>query len=73
MVEPACHDGCPTCAEPAIAHRIVGVLPAERALIDVGDGRTEEISTMLVDAVLGDLVLVHTHEAIAVVEQGNPS
>jgi hydrogenase maturation factor len=68
MAEPVCHDDvCITCSDEALPFAIVDLLPGELALVDVGEGRTEEISIMLVDAGVGDIVLVHAKEALAVV------
>jgi hydrogenase expression/formation protein HypC len=63
-----CHDEvCITCSDEALPFRIVELLPGELARVDTEDGRTEEISIMLVTAAVGDVVLVHAKEAIAVV------
>jgi hydrogenase expression/formation protein HypC len=71
MAEPACHDDvCITCADEALPFRIVAVLPGELALVDTGEDRTEEVSIMLVDATVGDVVLVHAKEAIALLAGG---
>ena len=42
-------------------------MDADLAIVACGDGLTEEISVALVDAAVGDTVLVHAKEAIAVV------
>lgn len=64
----ACHDGvCVTCSDTAVEVRIVELLEHELAVVDVGDGRQEEISVALVTAGAGDTVLVHAGEAIGVV------
>jgi hydrogenase maturation factor len=73
MAEPTCHDDvCITCSDEALPYRIVELLPGDLALVDTTDGRTEEISIMLVDAAAGDTVLVHAKEAIAVVTEETP-
>lgn len=57
---------CITCADEAIQVRVLGLLGDGLALVDTGSG-TEEISIALVDAGVGDTVLVHASEAIGVV------
>jgi hydrogenase expression/formation protein HypC len=52
--------------------RIVALRADGLASVDTGDGRTEEISVALVEAAVGDVVLVHAKEAIAVVERARP-
>lgn len=62
-----CHDDvCITCSDTAVPVRITELLGDGLALVDTGAGR-EEVSVALVDARLGDVVLVHAKEAIAVV------
>ncbi|WP_131741138.1 HypC/HybG/HupF family hydrogenase formation chaperone [Actinomadura roseirufa] len=60
-------DHCVTCADEAVAVRVVRLLDDGLADVDAGDGRTERISVALVDAAAGDTVLVHAKEAIGVV------
>lgn len=68
MAQGACQDGtCPACAAEAHRMRILDVLPGDQAVAEAADGRTTEISIMLVDAIVGDTVLVQNDEAIAVV------
>lgn len=66
--EPApCHDAvCITCADQAVAVRVVSLHAHALALVDTGLG-VEEVSIALVDADVGDTILVHAGEAIAVV------
>ncbi|MEV0230999.1 HypC/HybG/HupF family hydrogenase formation chaperone [Nonomuraea sp. NPDC050786] len=64
MTEDAC-DSCVTCGDVAVQVRVAGLLPAGLAWAETGAG-TEEISVALVDARVGDTVLVHAGEAIAV-------
>ncbi|WP_181958422.1 HypC/HybG/HupF family hydrogenase formation chaperone [Nonomuraea deserti] len=64
---PSC-DSCVTCGDVAARVRVVGLLPDGLALAGTGAG-TEEISVALVEARVGDTVLVHAGEAIAVVER----
>ncbi len=59
-------DACITCADTAVQVRIVELLPDGLALVDTGAGR-EEVSVALVSAAVGDTILVHAKEAIAVV------
>ncbi|MCA2188887.1 HypC/HybG/HupF family hydrogenase formation chaperone [Nonomuraea cavernae] len=63
----ACHDdgGCVTCADTAVPVRVTEVRDGGLAVVDTGSG-TEEISVALVEARVGDVVLVHAKEAIAV-------
>ncbi|MBK1784961.1 HypC/HybG/HupF family hydrogenase formation chaperone [Prauserella cavernicola] len=64
---PACHDGvCITCSDTAVEVRVVEVLAHRLAVVDTGQGR-EEVSVALVSAGVGDTILVHAGEAIAVV------
>ena len=66
---PECHgDVCITCSDEAVAVRVVRLLPDDLALVDTGAGHEEEVSVALVGARVGDTVLVHAKEAIAVVE-----
>jgi hypothetical protein len=60
-------DHCVTCSDEAVAVRVVRLLDGDLADVDVGDGRTEEVSVALVDAAVGDVVLVHAKEAIGLV------
>jgi hydrogenase expression/formation protein HypC len=64
-----CHDDvCITCSDAAAPFTIVEVRDGQLALVDTG-AATEEVSIALVDALPGDVVLVHAKEAIAVVER----
>jgi hydrogenase maturation factor len=64
---PVCHDEvCITCSDTAVAVRVVTLLPDDLALVDTGAGQ-EEVSVALVQAAVGDMILVHAKEAIAVV------
>jgi hydrogenase expression/formation protein HypC len=63
---PECHDDvCVTCSDQAVAVVVVELREADLALVDTGRG-LEEVSVALVDAQVGDTVLVHAKEAIAV-------
>ena len=56
-----------TCSDEAVAVRVIRLRDGGLAYVDVGDGRTEEVSVALVDAAVGDTVLVHAKEAIGLV------
>jgi hydrogenase expression/formation protein HypC len=58
---------CITCSDAAVPVTVVALLPDGLAEVDTGSG-TEEVSVALVDAAVGDTVLVHAGEAIANVE-----
>ncbi|MEU7000035.1 HypC/HybG/HupF family hydrogenase formation chaperone [Nonomuraea sp. NPDC046570] len=62
---------CVTCSDEAVTVLVVDLLEGDLALVDTERGR-EEISVALVEAAVGDLVLVHAKEAIAVVGSGGP-
>jgi hydrogenase expression/formation protein HypC len=59
-------DICITCSDTAVQVRVVTLLPDALALVDTGSGQ-EEVSVALVEAAVGDTILVHAKEAIAVV------
>jgi hydrogenase expression/formation protein HypC len=64
---PECHgEVCITCSDRAVQVTVVRLLGEELALVDTGEG-TEEVSVALVSATVGDTILVHAREAIAVV------
>jgi hydrogenase expression/formation protein HypC len=64
---PECHgEVCITCSDTAVAVTVTELLPDDMARVDTGAG-TEEVSVALVSAGIGDTVLVHAREAIAVV------
>jgi hydrogenase expression/formation protein HypC len=64
---PECHDEvCVTCSDTAVAVTVVRLLDDGLAVVDTGQGE-EEVSVALVRAAVGDTVLVHAKEAIAVV------
>jgi hydrogenase expression/formation protein HypC len=60
-------DYCVTCSDEAVAVRVVRLHDGDLADVDVGEGRTEEVSVALVEAQVGDVVLVHAKEAIGLV------
>ena len=57
-------DVCITCSDEAVQVRVVELLPGGLARVYTGHA-TEEVSVALVDAAVGDVVLVHAKEAIA--------
>jgi hydrogenase expression/formation protein HypC len=58
-------DVCITCSDVAVPVRIMSLHGYELATVRTEAGTDEEISVALVDAVVGDIVLVHAKEAIA--------
>jgi hydrogenase maturation factor len=65
---PECPDDvCVTCSDTALPVTVTNLLPGRLALVDTGGG-VEEVSVALVDARVGDVVLVHAKEAIAVLD-----
>jgi hydrogenase expression/formation protein HypC len=66
---PECYaDVCITCSDTAVAVRILELLDDDLATVDTGAGTTEEVSVALVSATVGDTILVHAREAIAVIQ-----
>ena len=64
---PECHDEvCITCSDTAVAVTITRLLPDGLAVVDTEAG-PEEVSVALVSAGVGDTILVHAGEAIALV------
>ena len=59
-------DSCITCGDVAVEVRVVRLLPDALADVDTGQG-TERVSVALVSAAVGDTILVHAGETIAVV------
>ena len=69
---PVCDsDHCITCGDVAVEVRVVRLLADELADVDTGEG-TERVSVALVSAAVGDVILVHAGEAIAVVGRVSP-
>jgi hydrogenase expression/formation protein HypC len=62
-------DVCITCSDMAVEVRILRLLEEQMAVVDTGAGE-ETVSVALVSAGVGDTILVHAREAIAVVETG---
>lgn len=54
---------CITCGDQALPGRVVALLEDGMARVDV-DGVAEEVSVELIDAAVGDIVLVHAKVAI---------
>jgi hydrogenase expression/formation protein HypC len=62
-----CGDGvCITCSDTAVEVTVLRLLADELAVVDTGAGE-ETVSVALVSAGVGDTILVHAREAIAVV------
>ena len=57
-------DVCITCSDTAVQVRVVELRPDAMAVVDTGTG--QEVSVALVTAAVGDTILVHAGEAIAV-------
>jgi len=61
---------CITCSDTAVQVRVVRLLEDEMAVVDTGASQ-ETVSVALVSANVGDTILVHAREAIAVVGAGH--
>jgi len=59
-------DVCITCSDTAVEVTVLRLLEDELAVVDTGEGE-ETVSVALVTAGVGDTILVHAREAIAVV------
>ena len=59
-------ESCVTCSDEAVQVRGTALLADGMAVVDTGAG-TEEVSVALVGPRIGDVVLVHAGEAIAIV------
>jgi hydrogenase expression/formation protein HypC len=67
VTAPECHgEVCITCSDVAVQVTVVRLLDDDLAEVDTGQG-LEEVSVALVTAAVGDTILVHAREAIAVV------
>jgi hydrogenase expression/formation protein HypC len=66
-IEHCADEVCITCSDAAVAVTVLELRPGELALVDTGAGAPEEVSVALVDAAVGDVVMVHAGEAIVVV------
>jgi hydrogenase expression/formation protein HypC len=70
MTAEGCHsDHCITCGDIAVEVTVRRLLPDSLAVVDNGQGAEEEVSVALVSAEVGDTILVHASEAIAVVQR----
>ena len=65
-------DVCITCSDTAVEVRVLRLLEEQMAVVDTGQGE-ETVSVALVSAGVGDTILVHAREAIAVVGTRAPS
>jgi hydrogenase maturation factor len=65
-------DVCLTCGDVAVPARVTRLLAHGLALVDAGAGE-EEVSVALVTAQVGDVVLIHAKEALAVLESAAPA
>jgi len=64
--EPDCSGPtCITCSDAAVPVTVLRLLDGDLAEVDPGTGVPEEVSVALVDAAVGDVLLVHAGEAIA--------
>lgn len=70
MTGPCRDDVCITCSDAAVEVTVTSLLGDGLALVDTGAGTREEVSVALVQAAVGDVVLVHAGEAIATVRRG---
>ena len=61
---------CITCSDMAVQVRVLRLLDDAMAVVDTGAGE-ETVSVALVAAGVGDTILVHAREAIAVVGTGS--
>ncbi|HEX6448033.1 MAG TPA: HypC/HybG/HupF family hydrogenase formation chaperone [Trebonia sp.] len=69
MTAPECHgDSCVTCGDVAVEVTVARLLRDGLAMVDTGRGE-EEVSVALVSAAVGDTILVHASEALAVVRR----
>ena len=59
---------CITCSDTAVEVTVLRLLDDGLAVVDTGRGE-EEVSVALVPARVGDTILVHASEAIAVVQR----
>ena len=63
-------DVCITCSDMAVEVRVLRLIEDQMAVVDTGQGE-ETVSVALVSAGVGDTILVHAREAIAVVGGGS--
>ncbi|ACZ86731.1 HypC/HybG/HupF family hydrogenase formation chaperone [Streptosporangium roseum] len=60
---------CVTCSDEAVPMTVLRLVEPDLAMAGTG-GAVQEVSVALVDAAVGDTVLVHAKEAIAVIAKG---
>ena len=60
---------CITCSDMAVQVRVVRLLADQMAVVDTGASE-ETVSVALVTAGVGDTIMVHAREAIAVIAAG---
>jgi hydrogenase expression/formation protein HypC len=65
-------DVCITCSDLAVQATVTQLLADGMALVDVAAGE-EEVSVALVHARVGDVLLIHAKEALAVLGPATPS
>ena len=65
-------DVCITCADVAVRATVTQLLAGGLALVDAGAGE-EEVSVALVPAQVGDVLLIHAKEALAVLQSATSS
>lgn len=63
---------CITCSDAAVEVTVASLLGGGLALVDTDAGTREEVSVALVDAAVGDVVLVHAGEAIGTPRRSAP-
>lgn len=63
-------DACITCSDSAVQVTVLRLVEDEMAVVDTGAGE-ETVSVALVAAGVGDRILVHAREAIAVLGTGS--
>ena len=63
-------DFCITCSDTAVQVTVLRLLEDEMAVVDTGAGE-ETVSVALVSVGVGETILVHAREAIAVVGPGH--
>jgi len=56
---------CITCSDEAVRVRVIELRANDLALVATEAGTEEEVSVALVEAAVGDVLLVHAKEAIA--------
>lgn len=59
---------CVRCAEEPVLAQVIELLPARFALVDADNGLEEVSLAMVVDAQIGDVVLIHAGEVVAPVQ-----